>query len=290
MTSITIAVTVIIVYFSDMSFSNYKDSFYLFSINSKQYDLKHPKQRWDLPADLEEISGLSCYGTTKLGCIQDEKGILFQFDIMKGEVVRKDKFGDKGDYEGVEIIDNTAYVLKSDGNIYVFQIEENGIGEVKKIKTELSKRNNTEGFGYSQSSNELLIACKEHAEIKGKASEKHKAVYAVSLPEYTFNETPRFLISRKQYIEKLDKKGLSKKKHTPFKPSGIAVHPETGNIFVIGAVGNCLVILSPKGKIEDLIPLDPQLFLQPEGICFNSVGDLYISSEGRGGYGYILKF
>ena len=36
--------------------------------------------------------------------------------------------------------------------------------------------------------------------------------------------------------------------------------------------------------------LDEKLFRQPEGICFSPEGDMYISNEGQGGKGYILKF
>ena len=88
----------------------------------------------------------------------------------------------------------------------------------------------------------------------------------------------------------LENRGLSKKKHKPFKPSGIAVHPQNGYIFLISSVGKMMVILKPDGQIEDLIPLDRKVMLQPEGICFAPNGDLYISSEGRGKKGYILKF
>ena len=88
----------------------------------------------------------------------------------------------------------------------------------------------------------------------------------------------------------LEKKDLNKKRHIPFKPSGLAVHPKTGFTFVIGTVGKMMVILDKDGELHDLIPLDPKIFLQPEGICFSPNGDLYISSEGRGQDGYILKF
>jgi uncharacterized protein YjiK len=88
----------------------------------------------------------------------------------------------------------------------------------------------------------------------------------------------------------LDANDLSKKKHKPFKPSGVAVHPKSGFIFIIGTVGKMLVVLNPEGDLVHLVPLDPELFLQPEGICFSPRGDLYISSEGRGKSGYILKF
>lgn len=88
----------------------------------------------------------------------------------------------------------------------------------------------------------------------------------------------------------LEKKGLSKKKHIPFKPSGIAVHPKSNDIYIIGSVGKMMVVLNHTGEIKNLIPLNPKIFWQPEGICFSPDGDLYISSEGRGKAGYILKF
>ena len=45
-----------------------------------------------------------------------------------------------------------------------------------------------------------------------------------------------------------------------------------------------------KGKILDLQDLDTEIFSQPEGICFSPSGDLFISNEGKGRKGYILKF
>ena len=51
-----------------------------------------------------------------------------------------------------------------------------------------------------------------------------------------------------------------------------------------------LMVLDRNGKVLDLQDLDNKLFLQPEGICFSPQGDLFISNEGRGGKGYILKF
>ena len=45
-----------------------------------------------------------------------------------------------------------------------------------------------------------------------------------------------------------------------------------------------------EGKVQDVKELDPKLFRQPEGICFSPIGDMYISNEGQGGKGYILKF
>jgi len=50
------------------------------------------------------------------------------------------------------------------------------------------------------------------------------------------------------------------------------------------------LILSKDGAKEALVDLSPSLYKQPEGICFTPDGNLFISSEGDGGDGYILKF
>ncbi len=117
-----------------------------------------------------------------------------------------------------------------------------------------------------------------------------RTVYAVQLPEKKFIQQPVFVIDAVSYNEWLEKKNLEKKKHKPFRPSAVAVHPVTGNVFVIGTVGKMLVILDPEGNIENLVPLNPSVFLQPEGICFSPKGDLFIASEGREKKGYIWKF
>ena len=285
-----IVASIFTVYISQGLSSDYDRSNYQVNMNSMKYDLLTPVQRWELPEELEEISGLSYYRENQLACIQDEEGIFFIYDLQKSKVVRREKFGEKGDYEAVEVINDTAYVLKSNGDIYFFRVENQGIGDINKIKTDLTKYNDTEGLGFDQNENELLISCKEAPGTKEVELEKSRTIYSIILPEKKFQKNPKYAIDAKSYNEMLVKKGLSKKEHKPFKPSGIAIHPQTNYIFIIGSVGKMMVILNPQGVIEDLIPLDPKLFLQPEGFCFSPGGDLYISSEGQGKKGYILKF
>ena len=59
---------------------------------------------------------------------------------------------------------------------------------------------------------------------------------------------------------------------------------------MISSVGKLLIVLNRKGKVLDVKELDPKMFRQPEGICFSPTGDMFISNEGQGGKGYILKF
>jgi uncharacterized protein YjiK len=269
---------------------NYENHQYELVIDDKKYDLRAPKERWDLPEELNEISGLSFYRNGQLACIQDENGALYIYSLNKNEIIRKEVFGDDGDYEGVEMVDEDAYVLQSNGKVYHFTLERSGISDVNKIKTHLSKKNDAEGLGLLHSHNDLLIACKGDPDSEKYEVKKGRSVFRIDLEDHDFKKKPRFHIEGKKYNEMLEKKGLSKKKHKPFKPSGIAVHPTNGYVFLIGSVGKMMVILKPDGQIENLIPLDRKVLSQPEGICFAPNGDLYISSEGRGKKGYILKF
>ena len=269
---------------------DYDNQKYQLVLNSHSYSLNDPKQRWDLPDELEEISGLSFYKNNELACVQDEDGKLFIYSLMKNEIIREETFGEKGDYEGIETIDEQAFILKSNGKIFHFDLEKSGISKVEEVKTDLSRKNDAEGLGYFKEMHELLIACKEDPGTKKYELEKSRSVFRIEMEEMDFKKKPRYIIKGEEYNEMLEKKGLSKKKHKPFKPSGVAVHPESGYTFIIGTVGKMLVILDIEGEIADLVPLDPKIFLQPEGICFAPNGDLYISSEGRGDKGYILKF
>ncbi len=289
-TIIAFIVGVFTVYFSEQRLWDYDDSVYELNLDSNQFNLLKPKKRWELPKKLKEISGLSYFGGNKLACIQDEDAVFYVYDLNNEAIIRDDTFGKKGDYEDVEVIDDIAYVLNSNGDIYYFHIENQGIGEVKKIKTDLSKHNDAEGLGFDRFTNELLIACKEDPGIKDVKIEKSRSIYSLNLNNRKLIHNPKYIVDSESYDEMLEKKGLNRKKHKPFKPSGIAIHPKTNYVFIIATVGKMMVILSPDGKIADLIPLDPGLFVQPEGICFSPEGDLYISSEGRGKKGYILKF
>ena len=181
-------ISIFSMYLFDSYSGNYEDSFYKLKIDSHTYNLKDPSQRWDLPNELEEVSGLSYYSKNHLACIQDEDGFFYIYDLKKNEIVRKDQFGKKGDYEGVEVIKDTAYVLKSNGEIFYFHLKKKGIGEVKNIKTDLNKRNDAEGLGFHEGSNELLITCKEEPGTKKVDIESSRAIVIIpTSTRYSFS-------------------------------------------------------------------------------------------------------
>ncbi len=271
--------------------------------DSFPYDLLNPDDRYKLPDYLEEISGLSYYGKDKIACVQDEKAIIYILNLQQEKVVKKHDFGDDGDYEDITILDKTAYVLRNNGHIYRIKYFKKKERKIKKYNTLLKEKNDTEGMTFDPISNSLLIACKGSPSIdKENLYEGYKAIYAFDLENEELDTSPRFLINLKRLDSYMDKNAFARlslkvakrlrliESETSFQPSGISIHPLSGEIYVISSVGKLLIVLNRSGKVLDVRELDPKLFRQPEGICFSPVGDMYISNEGQGGKGYILKF
>jgi len=247
------------------------------------YQLNEPGRSWKLPPELAEISGLSCIDGQRLACVQDEKGIIYIFNLKSGEVESKIEFGDDGDYEGIEITDKDAWVLKSNGTLFRITdfLEKKGT-VVKKFSTELTGKNDTEGLAYDPVNHSLLIACKENPYLDESEGKNAKAIYSFDLETGQLDLSP-FLMINPDIV----------KSHTgkvSFKPSGLAIHPVSGDIFIIGSVGKLLLVLSRTGEILAMIKLSPMIFPQPEGICFSPDGKLFIASEGAGRGGTILEF
>ena len=93
------------------------------------YNLKEPDQTFKMPKDLEEISGLGISEDgDALVAVQDEDGRLFFINRYSGQVFMEAEFWKDGDYEGVEMVGGTAYVVKSSGTLY----------EVKKGDTQIA--------------------------------------------------------------------------------------------------------------------------------------------------------
>ena len=268
-----------------------------------KYDLAYPVDKYKLPSYLEEISGLSYYGKGKIACVQDEKGYIYILNLEKGKIIDKYEFGNDADYEDITVVGKTAYVLRNNGSVYHIKDFKKKDRKVKKYSTELKEKNDTEGMAYDPDSNALLIACKGSPSIgKENSYEGSRAIYKFDLEKKKLVTTPHFLIDLNRLDSYIDRKVFSRlsvklakglrliESETSFKPSGIAIHPIDGEIYIISSVGKLLIILNSEGKVKDVKELDPEIFIQPEGICFSPKGDMFISSEGQGKKGYILKF
>ena len=265
------------------------------------YNFEDPLLNIPLPSYLEEVSGLSYLGDSMVVCVQDEDGILYWLSLASGAVTRKIRFGGQGDYEGVEFVNDTFYVIKSNGTIYVVAEDDTGAVLTKKVKTFLTKSNNAEGIGLHPNRRELWIACKGHPG-SDESLDGTKTVYAYNLKENRLIEKPPLIMvvdSIRQYAESASlKKGYERLSeffdpeggNITFQPSGIAFHPITGHAYVISSVGKLIVVFDTDGNLAAVSPLTHPSFKQPEGITFLENGDLVLANEGKGGKANLMVF
>ena len=257
------------------------------------YRLDAPTQVFKLSKNLREISGLTLYQDQFLCAVQDERGNLYQLSLEDGTVQHKVDFSADGDYEGLAVHEEHLYALRADGVLFKlldWQDQKKATTEV--INTNLGEINDTEGLTYDPRTNQLWIACKGSALI-GQQVNQARGIYAYDLTLDSFFTAPIFTLSRKQlqrynksmlkgtpdygYYKKLLKKA---KPDMPLRPSAIAIHPLTSDIYLLCAVGHTLVVLRRDFSIRRLYRLSETLFEQPEGMTFDSKGNLYIASEG----------
>ncbi len=265
------------------------------------YSITEADETYNLKNELREISGLSYYNDNSLLCVNDEKGTIYKFSLKKKEITKRYKFDRSGDYEGIEVVKDKVYVLRSDGNIFdVDHMKSENIVSVKN-ETKLNAGNDTEGLGFDPKSNSLLIACKgnpgKNTDFKGK-----RAIYKYSLDTKQLSDSPAYLIDQKRIREILDFNGYSSFAVTllesinpsegdvTFQPSAVAVHPITNNLYVIGSVGKLLIVINPEGEILAVVKLKRNMYRQPEGICFSPDGTMFISNEGKGRAANIYRF
>ena len=261
----------------------------------KSYDYNNANNTFILDPKLEEISGLSFDGATNvLFAINDEEGSYYMLDPDSGEVISAQKFSKKGDYESIEVSNTNVIIMKNNGDIFFVDKKSK---ETNKVKTSFSRSNDLEGMALSFDQKSLLLACKGQSLFKEK-SKKEKYVYAFDIDGESLDTHPYLTISDDTIINfynqsranSKSKVKKSKSRLKSFAPSGIAVHPVSGDIYIISAKGSSLVVFNNEKQLKDVILLDNKTNPQPEGICFDTDSNLYISTEGAGFSGKIFKY
>ena len=211
----------------------------------------------------------------------DESGKLFFLDrdtkAIKGEYV----FGGKGDYEDVSLVRGIPYILRSDGLITKFIRDSSGLARGEEIgKLTIGGKNDFETMYFDSTRNALILVCK-NCEMDDKSS---VSAFAFYLDSIGFDNKPLFRIDAAA-IE-----SMAPKKTSKFQPSAASIHPILKKLFIISSASNLLVIADLNGKPESAFALAKKMFPQPEGITFNSSGDMYISNEGVSAKATILRF
>lgn len=244
------------------------------------YDFNKPYV-YKLPEILDEISGVSYYPKdSSVFAIQDEKGWLFKIHLTAPLRVERWKFSSGGDYEDIALADSTFFVLKSKGSVEKFKFSPGDSLSLQSYKVPEEARNEFESLYYDSSLNKLILICKN---CEG---DKKSEVSSWAFDPATNSFSSSFKIETSKIRDQLGDDKIR------FKPSAAAIHPLTGELFIIASVNKALVILNKDRSIKNTYIVNASLFKQPEGLTFTPNGDLIISNESseRGSAADILFF
>ncbi|MDO6431857.1 SdiA-regulated domain-containing protein [Flavitalea sp. BT771] len=251
------------------------------------YDLKSP-EKFVMGENLHEISGIVFLPgkDDSLYAIEDEDGRLFYFK-PGGDKAEQVKFGKRGDYEDVAVVNGRTFVvLRSDGSLYVFAAGDVRGGEKlqgKEVNEFLNVLPEGEYEGlYGTSDSTLYALCKNC-----KQDDQRDGVSGYKLRQQrdgSFGVTEHFTVDVSTInLSKEQRKGK-------FRPSALARHPITHEWYILSSVNKILLVLDDQWKMKTAYSLKPSLFKQPEGLAFDSKGNMYISNEGVDGNANVLLF
>lgn len=235
-------------------------------------------QKWELPDELKEISGIANIDNNRFACVQDEAGKIFIYNTATNKIEKSIPFAKPGDYEGIAIVGSTAYIASADGKI--FEVNNyNSKPTITEHTTYLTAKDDVESLCYDKKNNRLLLAFKGDE----KNGNDYKGIYAFNLSSKKLATTPVYKVDLTQKIWD------NVKQKNKLQPSDIEIHPLTGDIYILDGGNPKLVVMKADGSKVDIYELATSEFRQPEGITFTKAADLYISNEGKTGAGNILK-
>lgn len=232
------------------------------------YDLNNPVKVF-LSSELSEISGIVYYPKdTSIFAISDATGNLYKIYPDRNTLIQKWKFGNNHDYEDLQRVDSTFYILSSSGDIVSVKFNVNAPMKVSDFQLHDNEKNEFETLYFDSALNSLILICKDCKEdTKDKVSTKAFAIdsNAYTAGPYNIN------------VKAIDK--ITNLKAMKFKPSAAAVNPLTQELYILSSVNKMLLIADKKGNAKAVYPLRPSIYKQPEGITFTPAGDLLISNE-----------
>lgn len=224
--------------------------------NTLPYDFNEKDAVKLLAPHLEEISGIVYKDSSLIYAINDEEGIIYEVNYLTGKSRKYIDFKVKGDFEGIALLGDFFYVLKSNGTIY--QVGKDG--KYTKFSFPDSKGFDFEGITADVENNQLIVSCKHHPK-----ENDYIWIYSFSLEKMEYNQGHYF-----NYLKKKKLKG--------FTPSGIAFNSK-GDMYLISSKSYTVAAFSKDKKYKGKGQVSFYRYPQIEGITFAPDGTLILASE-----------
>ena len=274
-----IGIIIAVLVIAGVVYTIYETNDYDFKDASKSYEIVN---RWELPVELDEVSGIHWISDSRIACIQDEDGIIFVYDLQSSKIIKQYRFAGPGDYEALSFLNGEYWVIESSGKLYNIKDLNGQEKEVEPIELNFEYRNNIEGLAATKEGKLLLSVKERNLDNRG----DYKGIYSF---DPKTNRLEREPVIKIQYNDPAFDVLRTENPRKLIRPSDLGFNPVTNELYVLDAEFQKLLILNSSGKIKELHLLDPEEFSQPEGICFSPSGRIFISNEDLGAPANIIE-
>ena len=246
-----------------------------------RYDLAHPARIVALPAALRETSGLAVWDAAHLLSHNDERSTLFIIRVADGKIVREIGIGRrgglKGDYEDLVLDGRRGYLLRSDGMLLEFSLDDTSTTvrarrdvSLKAVGCEL------ESLAREVTGPGLVAACKHE---RGKQRRDGLRVLRWTPPN-GYDARASFRVPWAAFGGDGGEQRFSGAVRTP---------DGSGWVLVEGVHGR-IAQLAADGRVIAVRALPTHLLPRVEGVAFGVDGTLYLASEGQRGPGLLAIY
>ena len=246
-----------------------------------RYDLTAPPaDRWKLPKELNEISGLAMEGG-RLFAHGDEQAIVYELDPASHTVVRRFSLGQpavRGDFEAIAVVHDRVFLTTSDGDLYAASIGADGAAvPYQRFVTGIGRSCEVEGLAYDPKGREFLFGCKTP---RVRALHGRLAVIGWS-PERREAPVLRLGIPIAA-VEGLDEEAVA--------PSELLRDPSSGHLLFLAARARVIVEVTPEGEVVAVAKLRHSLHRQAEGLAIGADGSLLVADEAAGEHPMLTRY
>ncbi len=239
------------------------------------YDLEGAAAwREELPPDLAEVSGLAFTPDGRLLAHDDERGVVWRYDLERRRLAGRFGLGDRGgvlrgDFEDITVVGERLFLVTGTGAIYEGRIAPDGqVGRAARRIQGLGTGCEAEGMTWDPATESLLLLCKSTRSRKWK---DQVVILAISPEAWRFEEQPRILVPEKELENVTGEKRFS--------GSGLTRHPRTGTYLLVAGPERAFAEVSAAGDVLGGGRLDKARHGQPEGIAVGPDLTLFISDE-----------
>ena len=185
----------------------------------------------------------------------------------------------------VDFAEGHLLILRSDGHVMRFDDGAGLAPEPVTFDLDIPKRCDAEGLRYDAKRQRLLVSCKDEP---GPGLEVEKAIYGFDLDGRKLQDEPVYVVDSRLVTANLPDHPINRAVRSVlsdkvdlsgFRPSELAIHPISGDLYILSSVRETLLSLGSGGEVSALWVLPSTELNQPEGMVFLPNGDLFIASE-----------